>query len=224
MFTTRADGTEGTEVIADSKPCIKVIDGKPWFSFKRNRGGQVKITIEKLKINNSTSITRVLSLMKRSTCKEDKLYLKEVDQILKEKVMLEKVNDTKRVQGFPKRITVFMFSKKTSLEFEGVKSINSTAYLSEMLKKLEVPPPVNTLEVEARDLVKARLDLVTEELKQLHEEESEEEERSLQTTSKQKTIEYMFRLKEQKLCTCLNCRNLEMYIFNPECIQYYLLS
>ena len=37
-----------------------------------------------------------------------------------------------------------------------------------MLKKLEEPPPINALEVDARDLVKARLDLVSEELKQLH--------------------------------------------------------
>ena len=64
-----------------------------------------------------------------------------------------------------------MFSKKVSLEFDGVKSINSTAYLSDMLKKLEAPPHVNTLEVEARDLVKARLDLESEELKQLRQEE-----------------------------------------------------
>ena len=82
--------------------------------------------------------------------------------------MEELVNDTHRVKGFPKRITMFVFSKKASLEFDGVNSINSTIYLSKMLKKLEVPPPVNALEVEARDLVKARLDLVTKELKQLH--------------------------------------------------------
>ena len=62
---------------------------------------------------------------------------------------------------------MFMFSKKASLEFDGVKSINNTAYPSEILKKLEVTPHVNALEVEARDLVKARLDLVSEELKQL---------------------------------------------------------
>ena len=65
------------------------------------------------------------------------------------------------------RITVFMFYKKASLEFDGVKSINNTAYLSKMLKKLEVSPLVNIREVESRDLVKARFDLVTEELKQL---------------------------------------------------------
>ena len=65
-----------------------------------------------------------------------------------------------------------MFSKKASLEFEGIKTINSTAYLSEMLKKLEDPPPENALEVEARDLIKARLDLITEELRQLRAERS----------------------------------------------------
>ena len=41
-----------------------------------------------------------------------------------------------------------------------------------MLKKLEDPPPVNALEVEARDLVKARLDLISEELRQLRAERS----------------------------------------------------
>ena len=60
-----------------------------------------------------------------------------------------------------------MFSKKASLDFEGIKTLNSTTYLTEMLKKLDDPPPVNALEVEARDLVKARLDLISEELRQL---------------------------------------------------------
>ena len=168
MFAIRADCTEVIEEIADSRPNVKVKDGKAWFSFQRHMGGQAKISIDRLKDNNSNAITRVLYMIKRSTCKEDKLFLGEVDQILREKFMEETVNDTPGVKGFLKRITVFMFSKKASLEFDGVKSINSTAYLSEMLKKLEVPPPVNALEVEARDLVKARLDLVNEELKQLH--------------------------------------------------------
>ena len=43
--------------------------------------------------------------------------------------MEETVNDTQRVKGFPKRINVFMFSKKASMEFEGVKSMNIN-YLS----------------------------------------------------------------------------------------------
>ena len=38
---------------------------------------------------------------------------------------------------------MYMFSKKAYLEFEGIKSINNTAYLSEILKKLEEPPLVN---------------------------------------------------------------------------------
>ena len=78
-----------------------------------------KIGLDKLKLNNSTSIRRVMSMIKRSTCNEDKLYLKEVNQILMEKGHVRNSeHDIKRVKGFPKRITVFMFSKKTSLEFE----------------------------------------------------------------------------------------------------------
>ena len=163
VFITKEDGTEGTEAIVDSQLCIKVQDVKAWFCFKKNRGGQTKIGLDKLNLNNSTSIKRVMSVMKRSTCKEDQLFLGEVNQILRKKVLLEIVNDVKRVKGLPKRITVFMF--------EGVASINNTAYLIELLKKPEVSPLVNTLEVEARDLVKERLDLVTEELKQIHKED-----------------------------------------------------
>ena len=87
VFAISADGTEGIEQIADSKPNVKVKDGKAWFSFPRHRGGHAKIAIDKLKDNNSNAITRVLSMIKRSTCKEDKLFLREVDQILREKFM-----------------------------------------------------------------------------------------------------------------------------------------
>ena len=106
-------------------------------------------------------------MIKRSTFKADKLYLKAIEKIHRNKLDEEAVNNTSRVQGFPKRITVYMFSKKSSLGFEGIKTINSTAYLTEMFKKLEDPPPMNALEVEARDLVKARLELISEELRQL---------------------------------------------------------
>ena len=95
-----------------------------------------------------------------------------VEKIYRDKLLEESINDTSKVQGFPKWITVYMFSKKASLEFEGIKSINSIAYLSEMLKKLEDPPPVNALDVEARDLVKARLKLISKELRQLRAERS----------------------------------------------------
>ena len=142
-------------------------------------------------------------MIKRSTCMEDKLFLEVVDKILRENLMEESVNDTSRVQGFPKRIMVFMFSKKASLEFDGIKSINSTAYLSEMLKNLEEPPPVNALEVEARDLVKARLHIVFEELRQLRAEESKKEEGSFKATARQETLGYLFRLEEQNSYICL---------------------
>ena len=101
-------------------------------------------------------------MIKRSTFKSDKLYLEVVKKIYRDKLQEEAVNNTSRVHGFPKRITVYMFSRKASLAFEGIKTINSTAYLSEMLKKLEDPPSVNALEVEASDLVKSRLELISE--------------------------------------------------------------
>ena len=135
VYTLKEDGLEVLEQIADSKSCIKLKNGKAWFRLQRSRGGWAKVTIDSLKENNSDAISRVLSLIKRSTCKEDKLYLEVVDKILREKLLEESVNDTSRVQGFLKRITVFMFSKKASLEFNGIKSINSTAYLSQDVKE-----------------------------------------------------------------------------------------
>ena len=106
-------------------------------------------------------------MIKRSTVKADKLYLEAIERIHRNKLDDEAVNNTSRVQGFPKWITVYMFSKKASLGFEGTNIINNTSYLTEMLKNLEDPPPVNALEVEARDLVKAILELISEELRQL---------------------------------------------------------
>ena len=172
VYTVKADGSEELEKIDDSKPHIRFKNDKAWFTFQRARGGQVKVTIESLKENNSEAIFRVLSMIKRSTYKSDKLYLEVVEQIYRDKRQEEAVNNTSRVQGFPKWITMYMFSKKASQEFVGVRTIKSTVYLSEMLKKLEDPPLVNALEVEARDLVKAILELISEELRQLREERS----------------------------------------------------
>ena len=73
------------EHIADSKPYIKIKDGKAWFSFQRQRGGQANVDIDILKDNNSNAISRVLSMIKRSTCKEDKLFLEVVDKIMRDK-------------------------------------------------------------------------------------------------------------------------------------------
>ena len=113
VYAVKEDGTEELEQIADSRPYIKMKNEKAWFSFQRSRGGHAKVAIDRLKDNNSDAISRVLSMIKISTCKEDKLFLEVVDKILREKLMEESVNDTPRVQGFPKRITVFMFSKKS---------------------------------------------------------------------------------------------------------------
>ena len=135
MYTVKEDGSKVLEEVADSKPHIRFRNDKPWFTFPKARGGMVKVTVESLKENNSESIFRVLSMIKRSTFKDDKLYLEATERIHRNKLDEEDVNNTSRVQGFPKRITVYMFSKKASLGFEGINTINSTAYLTEMLKK-----------------------------------------------------------------------------------------
>ena len=70
VYTVKADGYEELEEIADSKPHIKFKNDKAWFTFQRARGGQVKVTIESLKENNSEAIFRVLSMIKRSTFKD----------------------------------------------------------------------------------------------------------------------------------------------------------
>ena len=72
-----------------------------------------------------------------------------------------------------------------------------------MLKNLEEPPPVDSLEVESRDLVKARLDLVIEEPRQLHLERLAKKKESLKQATRQETLDYLFRLEEQKSCICL---------------------
>ena len=167
MYTVKDDGSEVLEEVADSKPHIGFRNDKPWFTFHKAKGGLVKVTVESLHENNSEAIFRVLSMIKRSTFKADKLYLEAIEKICRNKLDEEAVNNTSRVQGFQKRINVYMFSNKASLDFEGIKTFNSTAYLTEMLKNLEDPPSVNALEVEARDLVKARLELISEELRQL---------------------------------------------------------
>ncbi|KAL8120180.1 hypothetical protein AgCh_017356 [Apium graveolens] len=80
-------------------------------------------------------------------------YTKVNGRPTKERNQKERENETLRVQGYPNRITVFVFAKKTSLTFEGVKTINNIPYLKELVKKLENPPPVNSLEAEALNVV-----------------------------------------------------------------------
>ena len=42
-----------------------------------------KIDIDDMKVNNSKAIRKALSMVKRSTCKEDKIFLGKINQILK---------------------------------------------------------------------------------------------------------------------------------------------
>ena len=75
VFTVKEDGSQVIEEVVDSKPHIRFKNDKPWFTFQKARGGLEKVTIESLKENNSEAIFRVLSMIKRSTFKADKLYL-----------------------------------------------------------------------------------------------------------------------------------------------------
>ncbi|KAL8120179.1 hypothetical protein AgCh_017355 [Apium graveolens] len=128
----RAD-VQGDKVIPDCESCIlKEADGSLIFRYNRKGGSTVKAYLDMMKENDSTTIYKVLSMVKRSTNKEDKQALKPMEKILKEK-------------------------RKVSLEFEAIFKINSVSYLNELLKNLEDPPSENTLEVEARDVVKSRL-------------------------------------------------------------------
>ena len=90
VYALKEDGTKELEQISDSMPCIKIRNRKAWFRLQRSRGGWAKVTIDSLKENNSNSISRVLSLIKWSTCKEDKLYVEVVDKILREKLLKKK--------------------------------------------------------------------------------------------------------------------------------------
>lgn len=197
VYVRKEDGTEELEVIQDSPPCILTESNAINFFLFIKGKRQMKIELLKFKTCNSDIIRRVLTTVKRSTHKPEKSALKIIQDILKEKISEETIHDTERVKGFPKRITVFVFSKKTSLFFNAIKKSNSTAYLKELLKKLKDPPPVNTLEVEARDLVKSRLEAKMEELRKIRQEELERKKQKSKQ-SEEKKIVYLFRLEEQK--------------------------
>ena len=80
MYTVKDDGSEVLEEIADSKAHIRFKGQEPWFTFPKARGGLVKVPVESLKENNSESIFRALSMIKRSTFKADKLYLETIEK------------------------------------------------------------------------------------------------------------------------------------------------
>ena len=106
VYIVKEDGSEVIEEVADSKPHIRFKNDKPWFTFQKARGGISKVTFDSLKEINPEAIFRVLSMIKISTFKSNKLYLEAIEKIYRNKLDEEAVNNTSRVQGFPKRITV----------------------------------------------------------------------------------------------------------------------
>ena len=107
-----------------------------------------------------------------------------IKEKLRNRREFERINNTERVQDFPKRITVFVLSRKSSLLFEAVEKMESLSYLRLLLKKLESPEPVNALEVEARDLVKFRISKI-EQTRQEKKDKSSKQ--STSTTAKKQT-------------------------------------
>ena len=67
------------------------------FVSQRAEEASQRLKFDNIKFNNSKAIMTTLSMIKRSTCKEDKLLLGNISQILKEKIMLKTVNDTEKV-------------------------------------------------------------------------------------------------------------------------------
>ncbi|KAL8119136.1 hypothetical protein AgCh_016589 [Apium graveolens] len=106
--------------------------------------------------------TQALTDVKLSTYKDDKVALIPIIKILDEVMEEESINDTRRVRGHPKKITVFVMSRKSSLLFDLVPKCSKVKYLEIMLHELNNPPPVNALEIEARDFVQARLNEMKE--------------------------------------------------------------
>lgn len=71
-----------------------------------NTGVTSRIPISIFGESNSNRIRQVLSTVKLSTCKNYKLALKPIKDIMKIRLEEERVNNTESAQEYPKRITI----------------------------------------------------------------------------------------------------------------------
>ena len=76
VYVTMEDGLEVLEKIVDSKPSIKIKDGKAWFRLQKARGGWAKVTVDNLNENNSETIFRVLFLDQKINMQRGQTLLK----------------------------------------------------------------------------------------------------------------------------------------------------
>ena len=118
-------------------------------------------------------------LLKKSTNRLDKVGLKEVQNALKRKRAQETELDTGRVKGNLKMIRVFGHSQYVFLKFSDINSVTSIDHLKMFLKGLD--SPTNSLEQQAIDLLKARLEELSTSIENAKKaaEEKEKQDRTL---------------------------------------------
>lgn len=183
------DGTSITEdeYLGENEPKTCVEDGELKYIIRNPTTQTItKTPISNFEDSRSECIREVLKDVQVSTCKNDKLALKPIQEKLINRLEIEQVNNTKRVQDFPKRITVFVLFKKSSLLFDVVRRMKSVSYLKLLLKKLEEPEPINALEVEARDLVKFRISQLEQRKQNRKDKASKKSESTKETNQKVK--------------------------------------
>ena len=105
---------------------------------------------------SSDQIQELFVLLKKSMNRLDKVGLKDVHDALKRKHAQETELDTSRVKGYPQMIRVFGHSQYVFLKFSDINQVTSIGHLKMFLKGLDAP--TNSLEQQAVDLLKARLE------------------------------------------------------------------
>ena len=121
-----------------------------------NITGMEMLSGSDLQLLSSDQIQELFVLLKKSTNRLDKVGLKDVHNALKRKRAQETELDTGRVKGNPKMIRVFGHSQYVFLKFSDINQVTSIGHLKMFLKGLD--PPTNSLEQQAVDLLKARLE------------------------------------------------------------------
>ena len=132
-----------------------------------------------LQLLSSDQIQELFVLLKKSTNRLDKVGLKDVQNALKQKRAQETELDTGRVKGNPKMIRVFGHSQYVFLKFSDISQVTSIGHLKMFLKGLDAP--TNSLEQQAVDLLKARLEELSTSIENTKKaaEEKEKQDRTL---------------------------------------------
>ena len=78
------------------------------YYSKKSTRAKLRTKINTFNKNSSATIAKVLSRMKRSTYKGDKMAIKPIMEILTQKRKTKSMNNTDRVLDTPKRVTIFV--------------------------------------------------------------------------------------------------------------------